>query len=73
MKPEDAIVLVIEIGSLFVIFLLLPLMIVLSRIRGVWRFSPGDGVVLTGVIVSTAFLFLLLFAGFAALITSGAP
>ena len=72
MKPEAAIVLVIEIGSLFVLFLLMPLMIVLTRVRQVWRSSPGDGVVLTGVIVSTGFLFVLLFAAFAALVTSGA-
>ncbi len=72
MRIEPATVLVIELGSLSFFFLVLPLVVVLASLRGVWRMSRGTGLVLTGVVVLTAIFFLLLFIGLVAVTFFGA-
>ena len=71
MHIEAATVLVIIIGSLFVLFLLIPLIIVLVRLRRVWQANRGTGALMGAVVFWTGFLFILLFAAFGALIYEG--
>ncbi|MCL4532224.1 MAG: hypothetical protein M1582_03395 [Actinobacteria bacterium] len=71
MKLEPAILFLIEIGA-FVFFLgLLPLLIVLRNLPGLWRTRRPVAALMVGVVINTAFLFFVLFAAFAGLVTFG--
>lgn len=64
MEPATLLIIVMSIFGFF--FLLLPLGAVIQQMPGIWRADRGAGVLLVGVIGTTAFLFILLFIGFAA-------
>ncbi|MHB0867915.1 MAG: hypothetical protein ACYC66_05750 [Chloroflexota bacterium] len=71
MKTEPAVVMVIILGSVGFFFLLLPLAVVLARLRAVWQSDRGTGLVITGMVLLTAFFFALLIVGFVAVARTG--
>ena len=71
MKIEPATILLIELGSITFFLLLLPLLVVLSRLGSVWRVDRGMGLILTGVVALTAVFFALFFVGLVAVTFSG--
>lgn len=71
MKTEAAIIFMIEIGGFVFFFGLMPLLIVISRLRRVWRVSRGTGLLLAAVLINTLVLFFALFAAFAGLVFPG--
>lgn len=71
MKNEPAVILVIILGSFGFFFLLLPLAVVLARLRALWRSDPRTGLVVSGVVVLTGIFFALLILGFVAVAVTG--
>jgi hypothetical protein len=72
MKVEPATILVVLLGSVTFFLLLLPLAVVLARVRAVWRADRGTGVVLAGVIIFTGIFFILFFVGLVLVTFTGA-
>ncbi len=71
MKTEPAILLVIALGSVFFFLLLLPLGVVLARLRALLASDRGTGLVILGVVVLTLAFFALYIVGLVAVAFSG--
>ncbi|MGE5617864.1 MAG: hypothetical protein ACM3US_01255 [Sphingomonadaceae bacterium] len=72
MKTEPAVVMVIILGSVGFFFLLLPLGVVLAKLKAVWQSDRRTGVVVSGVVLLTGFFFTLFIVGLVILLGTGA-
>jgi hypothetical protein len=71
MSIEAAIVMIVVLAGLSFFFLLLPLGVVLTRLRAVWRERRGTAILLAGLVVLTGFFFVVLFIGLAGVVFGG--
>jgi hypothetical protein len=58
-RPEPATILVVELGSIGFFFLVMPLLVVLSRLPRIWLRSRAVGLILAFIVVLTGVLFAL--------------
>jgi hypothetical protein len=71
-KTDAAVLLVVEMGSVFFFLLLLPLVLFVKQLKPVWLSSRWTGVLLSTVLLLTTVFFALFIAGIIGLTFGGA-